>query len=316
MPSNNDSLSGGLISLAGSTLDGQPLSFNRAPTPELRPFVSRIYATNMLAESDNRVECGIISDMPAVRFIFGGHWQGRSEHGDVDHGRGVFFYGPQTRRLPATVTGGFSTVSVLFQPGALAAMNGPAVEDYLDRMAPLNAAWDGQDPGLIDRFSPDEPVTTWIERAEGWLLDLVRRVGAPPPDPLTAAFDRASLVDPNIRITDFSELHGISPRTLSRRITRDFGLSPKRVLRRARALDLAASLRGLAPDGERDLPSMKYYDQSHMIREFSEICDTTPGVFATTPQPILTMTLETRQMRRLEALGILQPGQTPPWRRA
>jgi hypothetical protein len=38
-----------------------------------------------------------------------------------------------------------------------------------------------------------------------------------------------------------------------------------------------------------------------------------PRQFVKTPQPILTLALESRQARRLEALNRLEPGQARPW---
>ena len=101
--------------------------------------------------------------------------------------------------------------------------------------------------------------------------------------------------------------------TLERIVGRDFGMPPKQVLRRARALDMASHLRGVADQDEAEELALRYYDQSHLIREFTELFGMSPGQFVATPQPILTLALESRQSRRLEALERLGPGDVRPW---
>jgi len=59
--------------------------------------------------------------------------------------------------------------------------------------------------------------------------------------------------------------------------------------------------------------ALRYYDESHLIHEFTELFGMSPGQFVRTPQPILTLALESRQARRLEALNRIAPGQSRPW---
>ena len=102
-------------------------------------------------------------------------------------------------------------------------------------------------------------------------------------------------------------------RPLERVVNRDFGLSPKQVLRRARALDMASHLRGVADLDEAEEIALRYYDESHLIHEFSAFFGMSPRQFVATPQPLLTLALESRQARRLEALKRIEPGEARPW---
>jgi AraC-like DNA-binding protein len=92
-------------------------------------------------------------------------------------------------------------------------------------------------------------------------------------------------------------------------------MSPKQVLRRARALDMASYLRGVADSEEADELALRFHDQSHMTREFTDLFGMTPRQFVKTPQPLMTLALESRQARRLAVLERLAPGQTRPWQR-
>jgi AraC-like DNA-binding protein len=96
-------------------------------------------------------------------------------------------------------------------------------------------------------------------------------------------------------------------------VRRDFGMPPKQVLRRARALDMASSLRGVADQAEAEELHLRYYDQSHLIREFTQLFGMSPRQFIASPQPLLTLTLESRQARRLELMERVAPGGIRPW---
>ena len=90
-------------------------------------------------------------------------------------------------------------------------------------------------------------------------------------------------------------------------------MPPKQVLRRARALDMASHLRGVADEAEAEELELRYYDQSHLIREFTELFGMSPRQFVASPQPILTLALESRQARRLEMIERVAPGAVRPW---
>ena len=58
---------------------------------------------------------------------------------------------------------------------------------------------------------------------------------------------------------------------------------------------------------------LRFYDQSHLIREFVALFGMSPSQFVATPQPILTLALESRQARRLELIERITPGEARPW---
>jgi len=90
-------------------------------------------------------------------------------------------------------------------------------------------------------------------------------------------------------------------------------MPPKQVLRRARALDMASHLRGVADHDEAEALALRYYDQSHLIREFTALFGMSPRQFVDSPQPLMTLSLETRQARRLEMIARIAPGDIRPW---
>jgi AraC-like DNA-binding protein len=130
---------------------------------------------------------------------------------------------------------------------------------------------------------------------ERLILKRVSTVGSPEPDLKMAQFERIARVNSTILVNDAADLIGLSPRQMARRTKACFGLTPKAVLRRSRFLDLATAMRGFSTPSERDLAALRYYDQSHVTREFKRFTNMTPGVFQKTPTPLFTAGLKLRQ---------------------
>lgn len=307
-----------LRSALGHTRDGEPLSNNRSPAEDLSPWVARVYATSVEIDTDSVIECGLIADTPVLRVLFGGDWTAETRDGLGHYTRSALLFGPQTKRMPVSVRGSFGTVGVALKPGAMAVLKGPDVTETLDRILHYDDIYSREDWGtsdqLIEWFNPAGPPERWLKVAESLFRQLVERAGGKRPEPIIEQFDRAVFADPNLSICDFASEHGIERRSFERRIKRAYGQSATQVLRRARALDIAAHLRGVADDADTEEAALKFFDQSHMIREFKSFFGMTPRQFSQTPQPFMTLTLEARQARRLEVLGRSMPGQAPPWR--
>lgn len=307
-----------LRSALGHTRTGEPLSNNRAPAEDIVPWVARIYATQVEMDPGATMHCGLISDTPVMRVLFAGDWTAGTRDGTGRYGPSALLFGAHTKRMPVSVSGSFATVGVALKPGAMCELLGPKVEETLDRIILYdhlygNEQW-GRSAQLLEWFDPAGPVDRWLKVAEILVRQLVERTGAKAPDQVIAAFDKAVFADPNLNLAEFAEEHRIDRRWLERRIKRAYGQSATQVLRRARALDIASHLLGVAHDSEAEEAALRFFDQSHMIREFRHFFGTTPRQFARTLQPFMTMTLEARQARRLEVLGRALPEENYPWR--
>ena len=86
-------------------------------------------------------------------------------------------------------------------------------------------------------------------------------------------------------------------------------------MRRARVLDCAARLCGVADEAEEDDILLRFFDQAHQIREFRSFFGMTPKQFRLRRSGLLTLSLEIRQARRLELLNRIQPDAIRPWMR-
>ncbi|MEO6715751.1 MAG: AraC family transcriptional regulator [Novosphingobium sp.] len=296
----------------GVSREGQPLSYNRAPAPDLVPWIAGLYATIVDAPPDYRLDCGLFNDTTLMRLQLKGDWTAHTADGVRQHARSALFFGPQTRLMPISVQGAFASTGISFRPGAGFALSRARIGEHTDRFVtceqlgfPGEAALAMLEAGA----SPED----WLSSLEDLLRELIARTKANLPDPVSTRFEAIAFAKPSQPIADIARDIGIEQRQLERIVRRDFGMAPKKVLRRARALDMASHLRGVADDAEAEELALRYFDQSHLIHEFTDLFGMTPKRFVETPLPILTLALESRQARRLEALKRLAPGAKRPW---
>lgn len=306
----------GASSIAGTEAPGsggRPATINRAAGPTLSPWIARLHVAWIKAPEDHTISCGLVADTASLRVFLEADTRVETRDGPQRHGRGVTFFGPQSRRMPVTIHGSFATVGIGFRPGSCHVLRGMAVEDVLDRVIPFEQM-DGNSEKLLSRFDGIYDPHAWLDILERTMERAILTRVPPRPDDITTAFDRAAFENPNRQIADIAAELGCTRRTLERNVRRDFGMSPKKVLRRARALDMAATLHGVADASEAADLALRYYDQSHLTRDFVTFFGMTPLQFIQTPQPLMTNTLEIRQARRLEELNRIQPGERYPWR--
>lgn len=294
------------------TRDGQLLTINRQARADLRPWLAHVYGVRVDAPDDQLISCGLFADGAVLRVVLWGDHHIEARDGPMFCGRGALYFGPHSHRLPVSARGPFASVGLALRPGAAEALGGVPTSQVIDRVVPYSRLGFDEE-ALMANFDPEAGVGEWMNVLEDCFASWVERSGGRLPDPLAQAFNRLAFVNPARPVADCAAELGVDLRTLERRVKRAFGLSPKKVLRRARALDMAAHLRGVADQNEAEELALRYFDQSHLNREFTELFGMTPVQFVRTPQPLLTTTLEARQARRLEALERLPEGARRPW---
>ena len=301
-----------IASAGAATRDGQPISYSRAPAPDLSPWIGRLYVTIVDAPADYRLACGLLNDTAMLRIQLRGAWTAATADGQQQMDRAALFFGPNTRRMPIAVTGSFTSVGLSLRPGACHALGAPSLDTLCDRMAPLEAI------GLssarwISLFAEGASPEDWCAAMESDVRRLIAERGAAEPDTVATCVEAAAFTNPETSVAALARQCGSEQRRLERLVRRDFGIPPKQVLRRARALDMASHLRGVADKDEAEALALRYYDQSHLIREFTALFGMSPRQFVEAPQPLMTLALETRQSRRLETIARIAPGGIKPW---
>lgn len=291
-----------IIPLSGATADGKPLTVNRAPSPDLEPWISRVFVLHIDAPSDHRIHCTLFNDTPYIRVLTHGNWVANTVSGSKPAGHDGYMFGPQTVRMPVSVKGPIFAAGLGIRPAAWAALAGDAAGRLMDDFVPLASIAMDAVPFHAAIAAGDDRAM-WLDGLEDAFRALLDRLRRPLPDPVCEAFDQAALINPDFSVFDFAKEQGIGQHRLARSVRRGFGMTPKAVLRRCRVHDLAAQLLGVGDPGEADDLVLRYFDQSHIIREFRHFFGLTPRQFRLADRPILRLSLDSRQARRREAMA-------------
>lgn len=260
--------------------------------------------------ADQTLSCGLFADTAGIRIQLEGNFVAETTAGVQRHGRGALFCGPQSRLMPIHVEGDFISIGVSFRPSASAALMKGMVPAFVDQVIPTRH-WSSE--MLLPLFDRDDTPEQWLLIVEDLMRVRVAELDGAEPNPITARFEEIAFLNPAQSIAQSARQIDVDRRRLERLVVRDFGMSPKQVLKRARALDMASYLRGVADGDEAEALALRYYDESHLIREFIELFGMSPRQFTAVPQPLLTLNLEIRQARRLEMLARVAPGAKRPW---
>lgn len=301
--------------VTGATADGRPLSYNRPPAPDLQPWVGRVMVALTNASPDTRTNGLLCNDAAYLRVAVDAHWEVETSDGPVPVHDRAFLTGQHRRCMRLDYRGPIRVVGMMLKPGAVRAIWGQDDASLVQRLVPLGDL--GIDEGeALRTYSPGIAGEVWLRAMESWLRRTIAMADARAPDTVSQAFELIAFSDPSRPLAGVCDELGITPRSLQRRVGRDFGLTPKQVLRRARVLDLASRLCGVADEREEEDILLRFFDQSHLIREFQAFFGITPNAFRQQRNALLTLSLEIRQARRLELLDRLAPGAVRPWMRA
>jgi AraC-like DNA-binding protein len=255
----------------------------------------------------------LCNDSSYLRTAVGVDWKVGTADGLLSIRDETFLCGHHSKVMPLRYTGGIKVAGLMLRPGALRALFGLNEAEMVDRIRSIESSGIN-DSDVTGLYKPNIKPDEWLRAMENWLAEYIEQNDIESPDPLSQALELQAFADPNCILSDFAEQHGVSPRTVERAARRDFGLRPKQIMRRARILDLAARLCGVADEEEVDI-LLRFFDQAHQIREFQAFFGMTPVEFKERRSGLLTLSLEIRQARRLELLERIEPGAVRPWMR-
>ncbi|TYC85428.1 helix-turn-helix transcriptional regulator [Novosphingobium sp. BW1] len=298
----------------GTTPTGQPLSYNRAPSRDVAPWIGRIYISKVDLPEGYTLKCSQFNDIACLRLQLAGRWAAKTANGWEEAERSACLFGPQTHPMPIRVSGSFTNIGVAIRPGASTALKGVPLGEIVNRLVRTGDLGLPEDE-LLARFAPEGTPEDWARALEDLFRERVEETGGAVPDPISVQFEQLAYRTPSMTVAQAARECGVDRRRLERVILRDYGLPPKQVLRRARALDMASHLRGVGDRSEAEAIMLRYYDESHLIHEFADLFGVSPSQFAATAQPLLTLSLEARQARRLEDLKRIAPGDARPWQK-
>jgi AraC-like DNA-binding protein len=270
------------------------LSRNYPPAPELAPYVRRHYIFNAELPLDYTLVDKLVSETGFIRVLLRGDWYAETAPDNWTTAGPVPLFGSNGKPLRVKVTGPFTVTGFAIRPSGWRALFGCSACDYADRMVPLADAWGRRDADDLHQAvlsgGDDAAIVAGVESI------LLRRIAASefPPDQQMRQFEDIARNDSTIRVHDAADALGLSVRQMERQCRAAFGHSPKAVLRRSRFLDMAMAMRGFSDFSAEDLAALRYFDQSHLNREFRRFFGVTPGVFQAAQTPLFTAGLKLR----------------------
>ncbi len=307
-----------ISSRTGATRSGSPLALSRAPAADLRPWFYWWSISVGELPPGVTVHCGRMVDHPCITFIYHDAWTAVTADGTEvfdpgKHGKSLYF-GPQTRRMPLSISGRYTAIALHFNAGVAGILGFPDPGETLNRIIDLDEYF-GRDVPLAKLVPLNNDYETWLAVLEQeFLRPLVEKTSSRAADPIVTAFEAACLAHPEMTVEEFADGQDVSKRTIERIIKQAFGMTPKQALRRARALDMGAALLGVARPEDQPEIEDRYFDQSHRIKEVRAIFGMSPSELKEGMHPFLRLALEVRQRRRLDALNRLGVEELGPWR--
>jgi AraC-like DNA-binding protein len=270
-------------------------SNHRAPSPVLQDIVARHYLFGADLPANFELVDNLLSETAFIRILLKGDWAALMPDGSWRNSGPVLLFGTNSRPLKVRCRGSFEVIGIAIRPAGWATLFDQPAHLYTDGMFALSEVW-GEDADrlLQAALAAGGEIDRVIAAVEGVLLE---RIAARPqvrPDPQMLAFERIARYDSTRKVAEVCAEIGIAQHALERHCRASFGMTPKRVLRRSRFLDMASVMRGLFTPDDEILAELRYSDQSHLNKEFREFIGMTPGQFLATPTPLLTAGLELR----------------------
>jgi methylphosphotriester-DNA--protein-cysteine methyltransferase len=267
---------------------------NYAPAADLAPFVRRYFIIGAEVPADHVIEDMLLAEVAFVRILIKGEWSAQPPGGEWKAAGNGLLFGGNSRPLQVKSKGPFQMAAFAVRPSAWRSLFTQPASNFVNDMVPLADAWgDVADQLVTDvsRAKSDAAMVKAMDRAVRTQLQSAKR---PRIDQKIALFEKIARTDSTTKVEDIAKLMGLSVRQFERRCHAVWGLSPKAILRRSRFLDMAESMRGMSKPGEEHLAGLRYFDQSHLNREFWYFAGMTPGKFAKATTPLFDETLRLR----------------------
>jgi AraC-like DNA-binding protein len=271
------------------------------PDPSLRGMISAYYVAEP-PSGEPAVSDLLHPEWANIRLVLNGVWT----IGELtsDAGSAPAIYGPTSRATAIRGEGAGLGIGLL--PKGWATFIAASASAMADRIAPV-ATIMGADAAL--ELAEVRRGADHAERAQR--LDAFFLARLTPQGKASAAIDQAHavLMRPEIAtVEEFAAALGLTLRQVHRLSLRVFGFAPKLLLRRQRFLRTLAILRQNLDRPWADLIDPRYYDQSHLVRDFQRFMGMSPTQYFALPREML----EPAAIARTASVGQPLQGLQPP----
>ena len=261
-----------------------------APGERLAKLVSSFYRFNYSGDHFSELER---ADRAQFRFQLKGHGEYHFADGTMSVTYPVTIIGPTTAPVLAKADCPLSIFGWGMPTAGWVALMGQNAEAYVDK------ALDARDifgDWILDIREELVAAADFAEQVEIGCIaaeDIFRHKSAAPFD-FTSMVDTWLISDNDPSVDILLAQSGLSQRQLERMTKRYYGLPPKKLARKYRALRAAQSLAHGDSLDETGL-ALAFYDQSHLIREVKHFTGLTPGQLRNGQSQLTRATMDGRR---------------------
>lgn len=261
---------------------------NFSPSLALAPYIRRHYLLRMDMPADAVISDVVIAETAFIRIPLRGDWEVKSGAGDWQTATGPTLFGANAKPFPLRVSGPFVILGCSIKPSGWRALVDAPAHEFTDKFVPLSALWDPLASEILSATGAEQSNEQLLELLEAAIAVQLKAINCEHEDMEVAHFEAIGRLDSSIKIADAAQQVGLSVRQLERRCHDKFGMSPKAILRRCRFLDMATAMRGFGNPSDAHLARLRYFDQSHLNREFRRFVNMTPRAFNNALTPLMT----------------------------
>lgn len=273
-----------------------------APPPAIAPYVTTLYHFRCDEPVIRDIQPATIGQL--CLFPHGtGEMHFAEGHRDPNHPVGLLT--PLSRATPILVDGPFHAFGAALTPIGWAALTGLHAGQHRDRLLPagsvLGPEIDALGHRLLDAYRSHTMTGKECALAIGAFIEREAKPINPRHLELIAATGCWLSDSLNPEIGKLEGVAGYSARQAQRLVERYFGLTPRALARKYRALRAAALLSApeLAMEAEAEIAEA-FFDQPHMIREITHFVGRTPARLTDQTTPYLAEMIDGRNLRELK----------------
>ena len=272
------------------------------PPPAIAPLITTLYHFRCDEPVIRDIQPAAIGNL--CLFPHGrGEMHFAAGHRDPNHPVGLMT--PLSRATPIVVEGPFHAFGAALSPLGWAGLTGLHAGRHRDRLLPAAEVLGPEIDALGEQLLAAYRAGTMTGRQCALAIGAFIGRSAKPVNPrhleLIAATARWLGGSFNPEVSDLAGTAGYSARQVQRLVEQYFGLTPRALARKYRALRAAALLSApeLSMENEAEIAEA-FFDQSHMIREIAHFVGRTPARLSDNTTPYLAEMIAPRNLRELD----------------
>lgn len=243
-----------------------------APGDALAPFVSSFYRFDYEGDALNELER---ADRAQFRILLRGQGE---YHFDAGHERNTFpvtVIGPTTAPVTSVAAEPLTIMGWGMTPAGWAALMGKEAANWTDEAFDGRRIFGDAALELRQQLAATDDIKAQFALMQAAAVEIFAQSDSAPFE-FTALVDAWLLTNNDHDIDALVAATGLSPRQLERTTARYYGMPPKKLARKYRALRAAHRLAAGDSLDDTDL-GLAFYDQSHLIREVKRFTGLTPS---------------------------------------